>query len=127
MTADASLGNRKIRIDGLEVPGSPFLHKSGMDLVAMCETSVRLNTRSEFSIEAFDKRVLRRFSRLDKMGMDATLSSLRIQGCPGEFWTVAQDRGVQQRKRGEQPNFNLKMVNELPESLTQRSVRSPGG
>ena len=37
MAADASLRHSKIRIDGLEVPGSPFLYKSRIGFGLMGE------------------------------------------------------------------------------------------
>ena len=37
MATDASLGHSKIRIDGLEVTGSPFLHEAGLGFGRMSE------------------------------------------------------------------------------------------
>jgi hypothetical protein len=39
MAADASLGHSKIWIDGLEVTGSSFLHKTGIGFGRMSEDS----------------------------------------------------------------------------------------
>ncbi len=39
MAADASLGDGQIRIDGLEVTGSSFLHKTSIGLGRMSENS----------------------------------------------------------------------------------------
>src|SRR5512147_2224811 len=41
MAADARLGHSKIRIDGLEVPGASYLHKTGIGLGRMSENSTQ--------------------------------------------------------------------------------------
>ena len=37
MAADASLGHRKVWIDGLEVPGASFFHKTGIGFSLVSE------------------------------------------------------------------------------------------
>ena len=55
----------------------------------------------KLAVEALDKRVPHRFSRLNKVQMHPLLRGLGIQGRPSEFGAVIQNHGVRHRTRGE--------------------------